>query len=357
MTEYEAFIRDAAQKRGIDPDIAVRVAKSEGSVTEPARRGTFDTGSSWWAFQLHYGGKGYEYLGTTAGMGNGFTALTGWQPGDPAAWRDACRYALNRAKASGWSAWYGAAHVGIGRWDGIDRNHPWDASAEKWDYETGGPQMPTLPYNPDAPIDVQPDDYSCALQSAQWLLRSIGRNPDANDPQGDPWMRSGLVPGIISPDVGLRIASGQKLAEWITREYGSEMGFVAGWGDVTFDDVAAGAGVNPTIVGGRHYGPGGHWVGIRRVLPDGSLELANPAPNYTNTGPSIDRAEWEARGPWSAIWIDRLSTLPVPVPPASEFDRAAVAARLRALLTLHEQYDAAVRAEFSRLLEMVGEAA
>lgn len=33
MTEYEAFIRDAAQKRGIGPDIAVRVANSEGGGT------------------------------------------------------------------------------------------------------------------------------------------------------------------------------------------------------------------------------------------------------------------------------------------------------------------------------------
>lgn len=141
MNEIEAFVRDAAQRRGINPGIAVQVAKSEGGVDEPARRGTFATGSSWWPFQLHYGGPGYEYLGNVAGMGNGFTALTGWQPGDPAAWRDSVRYALNRAKASGWGAWYGAAHVGIGQWDGIDRAAPWDANGERWDYE-GGSTVP-----------------------------------------------------------------------------------------------------------------------------------------------------------------------------------------------------------------------
>jgi hypothetical protein len=102
-SEIERFIRDAAEARGITPDVAVIVARSEGGVDEYARRGTFATGSSWWPFQLHYGGPGYEQYGTVAGMGAGFTELTGWQPGDPRAWRDSVRYALNRAKAGGWS--------------------------------------------------------------------------------------------------------------------------------------------------------------------------------------------------------------------------------------------------------------
>lgn len=221
-----------------------------------------------------------------------------------------------------------------------------------------------IPFNPDAPIDVQPNDWSCSLQSTQWLLRSIGRNPDAGDPVNDPWMTSQLVPGIISPDVGLRNASGKELCAWLNREYGAEMGFVAGYGDVTFDDVAAGAGSNPTIVGGRQYGPGGHWVGIRRLLPDGTLELANPAPNYTNTGASLDRAEWDARGPWSGIWIDRLATgeqpapPPVVVPPAPPtLDRAAVAEKIRAIMALATANYESEHREWATLLQMVEPAA
>src|SRR5215203_865156 len=98
--EVRSYIVQAAQARGIDPDIALRVARSEGGF-DAARRGTFATGSSWWPFQLHYGGKGYENLGTTAGMGNSFTQETGWAPGDPRAWKDATDYALDRAKSSG----------------------------------------------------------------------------------------------------------------------------------------------------------------------------------------------------------------------------------------------------------------
>lgn len=115
------YVAQAAALRGIDPTIAIRVANTEGGVTEPARRGTFATGSSWWPFQLHYGGKGYEYLGTTAGMGNSFTAMTGWAPGDPAAWKDSVDFALDVAAKSGWGQWYGAAGAGIGNFQGISR--------------------------------------------------------------------------------------------------------------------------------------------------------------------------------------------------------------------------------------------
>jgi hypothetical protein len=63
------------EARGIDPDVAIRIAQHEGGTEEYNKRGTFKTGSSWWPFQLHYGGAGtpYAYLGTTAGMGNDFT--------------------------------------------------------------------------------------------------------------------------------------------------------------------------------------------------------------------------------------------------------------------------------------------
>src|SRR5262245_568970 len=120
-SEGEDFIRDAASKRGIDQEIALRVADSEGGRDAPGLVGKFPTGWSWWQYQLHYGGPGYEQYGTVAGMGPGFTNLTGWAAGDDRAWRDAARYALNRAKNGGWTSWYGAAAVGIGKWDGINR--------------------------------------------------------------------------------------------------------------------------------------------------------------------------------------------------------------------------------------------
>lgn len=199
-----------------------------------------------------------------------------------------------------------------------------------------------LPFNPDAPCDVQPTDWGCALESTQWLLRSIGRNPDASNPQADPWLRSQLVPGIISTDVGLRDATGQQLANWITETYGKEMGFVAQASPVEFADVLAGAGVNPMIIGGRKWGPGGHWAGVRRADENGWLELANPAPNYTGVGTHLSPEEWAARGPWSCIWIDRMSTLePAPPPPPPPDPKAA----LRERFALIERELAALKTE------------
>jgi hypothetical protein len=211
----------------------------------------------------------------------------------------------------------------------------------------GGPRPPAIiPFIPDAPVDTQPNGWGCALESVQWLLRSIGRAPDANDTRDDPWLRSQLVPGIISEQNGLEDASGRQLAAWLTREYGTEMGFTAHAADVSFDDVLAGAGVNPTMIGGRRWGPGGHWSGVRRADEHGWLELANPAPGWTGVGTHLDRTEWAARGPWSAIFIDRAAMLgqpapvppapPVPVPPPADTRLERAVSKARELLAILE---------------------
>jgi hypothetical protein len=143
MTIYEEFLRAEAPRRGIAYDVAATVAGREGGLTEAARLGDFSgppwySGKSWWAYQLHYGGAGYESWGTSAGMGNDFTRVTGWRPGDPQAWRDAMRWALDRARAGGWGPWYGAKAAGITGFDGIDRTVPWTGTPDtEWDYKQG----------------------------------------------------------------------------------------------------------------------------------------------------------------------------------------------------------------------------
>lgn len=201
MTEYEAFARAEAARRGVDPDTSVIVWNSEGGLTEPARRGTFDTGSSWWAAQLHYGGQGYEQFGTVAGMGNSFTAKTGWAPGDPAAWRDAMRYALDHAKAYGWGAWYGARARGIVGFKGIDTNYSWGGTPDsEWDYKQRGGAMPA--------------DVTSILQRVIELGRAeLGKpysGPIVGQPDsyrwGDPgWDCSSFVSGMYSRATGGQI--------------------------------------------------------------------------------------------------------------------------------------------------------
>lgn len=127
--EIQTYIDQAARARGIDPAVAMAVAYHEGgrdpqkpdqpAFTDPAVRGSFNTGSSWWPFQLHYGGEGYQQYGTTPGMGNDFTQQTGYQPGDPAAWRASVDYALDQALKTGWSKWYGSGPARVSQWQGL----------------------------------------------------------------------------------------------------------------------------------------------------------------------------------------------------------------------------------------------
>lgn len=114
-TDKETFIREQAMARGIDPDVAVRVAKSEGF---NAFNGDIDANgrpTSFGAFQLHVtpGGRGKA-------VGDQFKASTGLDPSDPANEKAAIQFALDDARRNGWSAYHGAARVGIPDWGGIN---------------------------------------------------------------------------------------------------------------------------------------------------------------------------------------------------------------------------------------------
>lgn len=102
--EKEAFIRDEARKRGIDPDQAVRVAKSEGFFKYEGDHDATGRPTSFGAFQLHYRGTGRH---TAAGLGEEFTRKTGLDARDPSTEADQIRFALDYAKTNGWGPWHG----------------------------------------------------------------------------------------------------------------------------------------------------------------------------------------------------------------------------------------------------------
>ncbi|HEY5420132.1 MAG TPA: hypothetical protein VIL10_05310 [Marmoricola sp.] len=314
MTDIELFIREAASPRGIDGDTAVAVAMSEGGVTEYCAVGTFPTGSSFWSFQLHYGGPSYPQYGvpgqSVMGMGGAFTELTGWQPEVEAAWRDAIRYALNRAREGGWGAWYGAAAAGIGDWDGIDTSVPWDPNSETWDYEMTTP-APLPSYDCLYPSFAQNDDWSCAPTSMRWALWSYQREPTESWLEG-----SMLAEGVVSTSLGLLNASGVDLAAWASRHYG-ENGYVGeSDGSVTFAEVAeeAQTSLHPLMIGGRAWGAGGHWSGVRGF--DGQrLLLANPAPGYGGVTQHMSKEQFGWLGPFSMVRLRHPEAEGQPRPP------------------------------------------
>lgn len=119
-TTIESYIRAAATARGINPDVAVRVAKSEGGLNDPTRRAEYVKNGrrepSYGPYQLLIGGGN---TGFPVGMGNDALAA-GIDPRDPANWQKGVDFALDRAKSGGWTPWYGAKAAGINRWDGIN---------------------------------------------------------------------------------------------------------------------------------------------------------------------------------------------------------------------------------------------
>ena len=95
-----SYIRQSAIAHGIDPNVAMAVARSEGLGSYVG-----DGGTSFGPYQLHVGG----------GLGDGFKGNLR----DHSTWKSQVDYALGHAAKGGWGPWHGAARVGIGRWQGI----------------------------------------------------------------------------------------------------------------------------------------------------------------------------------------------------------------------------------------------
>lgn len=116
---YADMIRQAAAKYGVDPDVALRVAKSEGGIDQYIQSRVKKNGvqePSFGPFQLLVGGKG---TGFPEGMGNQMIRETGLDPRNPANAGAAIDFAMKQASQKGWGQWYGAKAVGIGNYDGI----------------------------------------------------------------------------------------------------------------------------------------------------------------------------------------------------------------------------------------------
>ena len=117
--EMEAYIRQQAALRHIDPDVAVRVAQAEAlnvfDPTKPDMGG--DDHSSFGLYQLHYGGLSKAM--PNPGLGDEFTRVTGLDARDPSTWRQQVNFSLDHASRNGWGAWMGAKNTGIGAFEGI----------------------------------------------------------------------------------------------------------------------------------------------------------------------------------------------------------------------------------------------
>lgn len=165
MSELEDYIRQSAIKRGIDPNIALRVARSEGLAPGVWQSNVKKNGvrePSYGPFQLLVGGTN----GFPRGMGNDFVNATGLDPSDPSTANAQVDFALDQATKRGWSPWYGAKKAGVNQWDGLRGAQPKGltlttspterlrtaANAQDPVTVKSGELAPALP----APVDVDP---------------------------------------------------------------------------------------------------------------------------------------------------------------------------------------------------------
>lgn len=113
--DKEAFIRASAIRAGINPDVAMAVARSEGFNNF---KSTIPGEQSFGAFQLHVtpGGRGHA-------VGDEFQKLTGLDPADPKNEHESIMFALEWAKRHGWHDFHGAANTGISDRQGIGDVH------------------------------------------------------------------------------------------------------------------------------------------------------------------------------------------------------------------------------------------
>lgn len=142
MNEIEAFIRQEAIKRGINPDVPVNLARHEGGLKNPFRHGEGpapksqsaafgDREHSFGPFQLYISGN-------NAGLGDRALAA-GVDPRKD--WKAGVQFALDEAARVGWGQWYGRKPAGIGIWDGIKNSKPMGVTL------TAGPKY-TAPIGP-----------------------------------------------------------------------------------------------------------------------------------------------------------------------------------------------------------------
>lgn len=117
------YIIDAAKKRGIDPQVALSVARSEGLQrgtwqSRVKKNGMAEPSYGPWQFLV---GDGKNF---PKGMGNQFMNETGLDPTDPANVNAMTDFALDQAAKDGWRQWYGAKNSGIDRWAGLKGSQP-----------------------------------------------------------------------------------------------------------------------------------------------------------------------------------------------------------------------------------------
>jgi len=151
QAEKEAYIRAAFLKSGHNPDVAMKVARSEGFNKFAGDYDLTGKPTSFGSFQLHYPGIGKN---TADGLGTNFTKDTGLDARDPANERATIDWTAANVGKIGWGPWHG--HRG-GAYDGLNTN-----LVPPGGNNGGGGAITTVTNN--VTINAQNDPYKIAAE-------------------------------------------------------------------------------------------------------------------------------------------------------------------------------------------------
>lgn len=178
MDPIEAYIRQGAIQRGMDPDQAVRVFGGESGLNPNA---VGDGGSSFGVAQLHYGGVA-PGSNSVSGLGDIFTNQTGLDARNPHTANAQIDFALDYAKQNGWGAW----HAWKGDpWAGINAQAPMQAAMQERQQPMPDNNTPVLFGGNPSPIGLlgglartlgvgSEDDLGRRLQNGAAGLMAVG---------------------------------------------------------------------------------------------------------------------------------------------------------------------------------------
>lgn len=199
--EVRNYIATEAAKRGMDPQVALKVWQAEGG-----SNWTGDQNSSHGPFQLHYGGVAGG-RNAVPGMGDDFTKATGLDARNPATWKEQTQFALDQAKQGGWGpwhGWHGDKWAGINRGTRVASNGPAPVGPAPVQAAAATPQQAAKPtLSPEAP---QPPRRPMMAQAMPPAAPQPPRRPELAQPA--PVAAKPIPPGSVLNDIDKRDPSG-----------------------------------------------------------------------------------------------------------------------------------------------------
>lgn len=179
-----AYVRQAAEARGIDPDIAERVVRQESGFNINARGGKDERG----VMQLlPKGGLGEEFAKRGISL-------------EPSNWKQQVDASFDVVKKDGWRQWYGARDVGIGRWQGINRDQKTEAA-----YKPGAVERKPLDppkASTEAPASKPSGPTPSPARAPAPPREAIPADPSSDLPRMADPKDSGFAPNSFQPDKG-----------------------------------------------------------------------------------------------------------------------------------------------------------